>query len=168
MLEAREPFTLDTTDDPLQRALGLAYHYLNRRERTVEEVRRHLQRQGVAAEHIGDTIEELRGNGYLDDARFVALFAQDKRELEEWGDDRIRRGLIERGIDRELIDAELGPAQPSSELERALVLLRRRFPMPPRDRRERDRALGVLLRKGYECELALEALRMHAAGATPA
>jgi regulatory protein len=40
-----------------------------------------------------------------------------------------------------------------------VALLRRRFPTPPSDDRERTRALGVLLRKGYECELAHEAIR---------
>jgi SOS response regulatory protein OraA/RecX len=47
-------------------------------------------------------------------------------------------------------------------MERALEILRRRFPSPPRERRDRDRALAVLLRKGYEPELALDALTAHA------
>jgi hypothetical protein len=34
--------------------------------------------------------------------------------------------------------------------------------VPPRERRERERALGVLLRKGYESELALDALSAYA------
>ena len=34
----------------------------------------------------------------------------------------------------------------------------------PADRRERERALGVLLRKGYESELALDALSAYARG----
>jgi hypothetical protein len=34
----------------------------------------------------------------------------------------------------------------------------------PADRRERERALGVLLRKGYESELALDALHAYARG----
>jgi regulatory protein len=49
-------------------------------------------------------------------------------------------------------------------MDRALAVLRRRFPQPPEDRRERDRALGVLLRKGYESDLALDALAVHARG----
>ena len=40
-------------------------------------------------------------------------------------------------------------------------MLSRRFPKPPRDRRGRDRALGVLLRKGYDIDLALDALARH-------
>jgi SOS response regulatory protein OraA/RecX len=45
------------------------------------------------------------------------------------------------------------------------VLLRRRFPDPPRERRERERALSMLLRKGYESELALDALAAHSRAA---
>jgi regulatory protein len=49
-----------------------------------------------------------------------------------------------------------------TELDRALGLLRRRFSIPPRDRRERDRALGVLIRKGYDPDLALDAITAYA------
>ena len=47
-------------------------------------------------------------------------------------------------------------------MEAALELLARRFPEPPQTPRDRDRALGVLVRKGYELELAYDALRRHA------
>jgi regulatory protein len=107
-------------------------------------------------------VQTLREQGYLDDARFARLFAADKRTLEGWGSDRIRRTLAGRGIDRDLIDAALAAGgAPDAERERALELLRRRFPTPPAERRDRDRALGFLLRKGYDSELALEALSEH-------
>jgi regulatory protein len=47
-------------------------------------------------------------------------------------------------------------------MEAALALLRRRFPAAPDTARERDRALGMLVRKGYELDLAHDALRRHA------
>ncbi|MGH2929282.1 MAG: regulatory protein RecX, partial [Solirubrobacteraceae bacterium] len=105
----------------------------------------------------------------LDDERFARLFVSDKRELEQWGSERIRRGLEARGIDRRLAETALSAvngdrAEPETELHRALALLRRRFPAPPEDRRTRERALGMLLRKGYETELALDALAAHARG----
>jgi regulatory protein len=153
--------------DRVQHALELAYGYLNPRERTVAEVRVRLEQRGVETSAIDQVIETLLEQGYLDDARFARIFAQDKRELEYWGADRIRRTLRHRGIDRELIDATLGAEPAQTELDRALALLRRRFPSPPRDRRERDRALGVMLRKGYESELALDALAAFASEAGP-
>ena len=95
--------------------------------------------------------------------------------------ERIRRGLSARGIDRALAELALAAAPEAidnldpdplraehrdegrgGELARALDVLRRRFPDPPRERRDRDRALGMLLRKGYEQELAIDALNAHA------
>ena len=150
-------------DDRLGHALGLAYRYLNRRERTVSEMHEYLIGRATDAEAASGAIRMLIEQGYLDDARFARVFAQDKRELEDWGSQRIKRGLLGRGIDRDLVEATLadtGTADGSAdgERDRALALLRRRFPAPPRDRRERERALGVLLRKGYDPELALDAL----------
>src|SRR5437016_118934 len=88
-------------------ALELAYRYLNRRERTVAEVRRYLIARGIEPGEVEAAIRELAEQGVLDDARFARLFVQDKRTLEHWGADRIRRGLESRGIDRELTEASL-------------------------------------------------------------
>ncbi|MDQ2758942.1 MAG: RecX family transcriptional regulator [Actinomycetota bacterium] len=153
-----------SADDRLQHALGLAYRYLNRRDRTEAEMRSHLQARGVDVAESDQAICTLTEQGYLDDARFARLFTQDKRELERWGRDRIARGLRARGIEPELIHPALDSESPDSELDRALRLLRRRLQAPPADRRERDRALGLLLRKGYDGELALDALAAYARG----
>ncbi len=151
--------------DHSQRALELAYRYLDSRDRTEAEVRAHLEGRGLPAGDVQRSVATLRDQGYLDDARFAHLLAQDKRTLEGWGSDRIRRTLSARGIDRELIEAALaGGDAPSGELDRAVTVLRRRFPAPPQERRERNRALAVLLRKGYDTELALEAMAQHASG----
>lgn len=160
-------------EERLQKALDLAYAYVNPRDRTVSEVRQRLQRRNVSEELTERAIQILGDQGFLDDARFARLFVADKRTLEQWGSERIRRGLLSRGVDRHLVDAALAEAsapgapdapdaEPESELDRALALLRRRFPVPPEDRRDRNRALGMLLRKGYESELALDALAAYA------
>jgi regulatory protein len=157
-----------THDDRLEPALEIAYAYLNRRERTQAEVRDRLGREQIPPAQIEAALEALIEQGYLDDARYARVFTEDRRTLDGWGSDRIQRTLLQRGIDREVIDAALRATQtqsPESELDRALALLRRRFPDPPRDRRERDRALGMVLRKGYDSELALEALMAYTRGA---
>jgi regulatory protein len=160
------PDPLDAAPEPpgaKRDPLELAYRYLNRRDRTEGEVRRHLAGKGVEADAAEAAIETLRDHGYVDDARYARLFAEDKRALEGWGTDRIRGTLALRGIDRDLIEAAVAAdGGAGAEMERALEILRRRFPSPPRERRDRDRALAVLLRKGYDAELALDALAVHA------
>jgi regulatory protein len=154
----RLPDAVGPTDDQLAQAIEFAFRYLDRRARTVDEMRRHLELKRVEASVVDRTLGTLIEDGYLDDARLARLFAEDKRDLEHWGAGRIERALLERGIDCELVDSALAAPDSEGELDRALALLRRRLRSAPRDRREREHALGVLLRKGYEPELALEAL----------
>lgn len=149
------------------RALALAYAHLNRRERTTAELRTYLARRELGEPAIEAALAELSELGYLDDARYARMFAEDKRALEGWGSERIRRALRERGVERDLVEQALAGEDAEDELGRALELLRRRFPHPPGDRRERDRALGMMIRRGYDGELALTALAAHARNERP-
>jgi regulatory protein len=145
----------------LQEALDLSFTYLGRRDRTAAEVRRHLERKRMEPAVIDGAIAELERQGYLDDARYAQRFAEDRRRLDAWGAERIERRLRALGVEPEDIRAAIG-ADDDSELDAALALLRRRFPEPPTTPRDAQRALGVLVRKGYELEVAYDALRRHA------
>ena len=145
----------------LQHARDLAWSALNRREHTVAELRRVLERKRVDPAEAEAVLAELREGGWVDDASYARRFAEDRRHLDGWGSERIARRLRAIGIDRRLIDEAVGARPAEEELDAALDLLRRRFPVPPADARERNRALGVLVRKGFELELALDAVRRH-------
>jgi len=141
-----------------QEALGLALQALGRKERSVAELGTWLRERGVADEELSGVVDQLVETGVLDDERFARRYAEDKRELSGWGSDRIRSALLERGIDYHDAEAALALEDSSDELDRATQLLveRRR---PLEDERERTRALGFLIRRGYEAELAYEAIR---------
>jgi regulatory protein len=148
----------------LQHALDLAFRYLNRRDRTVLEMRRFLEGKRVEPATIQEALAILHDQGYLDDARFARRFAADKRELDHWGADRIERRLATLGIGRDVVEASLGAPDRDGEMAAALEILRRRFPALGEDPRDRRRALGVLVRKGYDVELAGDAIRRHVRG----
>ena len=152
-------------EDPharLQLARDLAWRALNRRERTVTEMARLLADKRVEPSAIDAVVGELREQGYLDDESYARRFAEDRRRLDAWGPDRIERKLQSLGVPRELIEAALADRRQEDELAAAVTLLARRFPEPPQTLRDRDRALRVLVRKGYDAELAYDALRRHA------
>jgi regulatory protein len=146
--------------DDRERALQLAYRAVGQRDRTVAELRTLLERKRVEPESIAAAVAELRQAGLVDDARYARRFAEDKRELESWGAERIARELKRRGIAPDLIEAVVADRSREAELDTALLLLQRRVP-PPADDRERDRAWRLLIRRGYEAELAYEAVRRH-------
>lgn len=145
-----------------QHARDIAWRLLNRRDRTVAELRQKLAEKRIEPSTIELVVDELSESGYLDDGRYAQRFAEDRRRLDAWGSDRIERRLRVLGVDAEHIESALAEQDAGGELAAARQLLERRFPDPPQTPQERDRALGVLLRKGYGAELAYEALRRHA------
>jgi regulatory protein len=140
-----------------ERALELAYRAVNYRERTVAELRTFLERKRVEPAEIDAAVAELKAAGFLDDARYAQRYADDKRELERWGSERIARDLRRRGIAPDLVETVVADRSREAELRTALLL---RVP-PPGDDRERDRAWRLLVRRGYEPEIAYEAVRRH-------
>lgn len=141
------------------RALELAVGHLGRRDRTEAEVRRHLAAKEISDGAADAAVTELVRLGYLDDARYARTFAEDRRALDNWGSERIERKLLELGIDRDLVADAVRAREGAEELGAALELLRRRCREVPTSERERERALGMLVRKGYDLELAYDAVR---------
>jgi regulatory protein len=137
---------------------SLALSALGRKERTVTEMGSWLRARGVGEQEADEVVDRLVSNGTLDDARFARRYAEDKRELKGWGSERIRMALLDRGVSPEDIEAALHDAGSEQEVERAVGLLRQRGATLA-DALERQKALGVLIRRGYESEVACEAVR---------
>jgi regulatory protein len=134
---------------------ALALQALGRKERSVAELGAWLRKRGASPEEVDAAVGYLIAIGTLDDARFARRFAEDKRELAGWGNERIRTALLERGIAAEEVEAALGGGD---ELGRAEALLRSaRVGLD--DDQARARALGLLIRRGYGSEVAYEAIR---------
>jgi regulatory protein len=172
-----EPSTLFSDDDPpagqrkrpktaeerLQHAITLAYRHVTKRDRTVAEVRTHLEKRSVDATSLQGALDELTEVGYLDDGRYAERYVEDKRRLEGWGRLRIEQGLRRTGIDRELVDAALAddPLQ-DDEGELAVEALEQRLRgLPPDGDRGRQKALRMLATKGYALETAYAAVRTY-------
>jgi regulatory protein len=125
----------------------------------VAEIRRHLEAKGIGPSTIDEAVAELHEQGYLDDARFAQRFAEDRRALDAWGAERIERKLRDAGVPSEHIEAALATQSADEAREAAIEILRRRLSAPPQDDRGRERALGLLVRRGYDLELAYDAVR---------
>jgi regulatory protein len=141
-------------EDPYE----LALRALGRKERTESELRSWLADRGVGEAEIAEVVELLAEAGAVDDEDFARRYAEDKRSLAGWGPGRIGEALAARGVAREHIDAALEVDDEERLLERAVALLRDRE-LRCTSEAERDRALRLLVRRGYPLETGYEAVR---------
>jgi regulatory protein len=139
-------------------AYELALKALSHKERTESELRSWLAERGVGEAEIEEVIALLAEAGAVDDADFARRYGEDKRVLAGWGPDRIAKALTARGVAREHIDLALAAEDEGRQLERAVALLRQRE-MRCNSAAERDRALHLLVRRGYPLDLGYEAVR---------
>ena len=138
-------------------ALLAALGTLNRRERTEAELRTWLRERGTSEDAIEYAIATLIETGDVNDERYAFTFADDKRDLAGWGRERIAGTLCERGIAAELIE-RCCVEERETQLARAVEqLLKRGDDLS--DDRGRARALAFLSRRGYEYEIAYDAIR---------
>ena len=132
---------------------------LSRKERTVAEMVAWLRDRGSSENEVEAAVSELVDTGALDDERFARRYAEDKRELSGWGEERIAASLTERGVAEDLVETAL-EADRDGELERAVAVLEERG-RPAADDASRSRCFSALARRGYSAELAYEAIRRY-------
>ncbi len=143
----------------MQEALERAFRYIAKRERTVAQLSARLERDGISTPVIGEVVAQMISDGYLSDQRFAALYAEDRRVIDGWGNERIIKNLRETGISTEIIEAVAGSRGHSDQVDDAIRVLDQRIGVKPSDERERERALGMLARRGYSLEIAYDAVR---------
>ena len=127
-------------------------------------MREWLDRREVEQAEIERIVGFLTENLALDDRAFALGFANDKREFSGWGRDRIRTVLLRRGVSPHLVDEALDQQgadgeQAETEVERAVRVLDQKG-ADLSDDRGRQRAFGLLARRGYEAEEAYAAIRI--------
>jgi regulatory protein len=151
-------------NDEHSRGLELALRALNSRERSEGELRDFLDRRQVEPAVVEDVVAAVVAEGLVDDAGYARRFTEDRRLLDRWGNERIGRELERRGIKPELVDEALVGHGYDEELAVAVELLHRRCSLPFDSDGERDKAWRMLVRRGYDPEVAYSAVRAHEQG----
>ena len=144
----------------MRRAFDLAGQAVSVRDRSVAELKTYLEGKRVEPDLIEEVVSELERSGVLDDARYAERFTEDRRSLMGWGPERIEQDLARRGVPAELIEAAVSRRTREDELVAARSLLADRFARLEDDR-ARNRAWQLLIRRGFDAELAYDAVRAH-------
>jgi regulatory protein len=140
------------TDLDQARQIGL--NYLAHRARTAAELSAHLVSRGVETAVADQVVERFVEVRLLDDAEFARQWVTARRARQRLADARLRRELLDKGVDPDTIAAALeaadqagGPSQ--ADLATAWAI-RRLGTMAGLDRATATRRLsGQLARRGY-------------------
>lgn len=146
----------------LDRALGL----LTRRDHSISELRRKLATPPVSrrnfkktatpsrtepditAADIDKVIAYCQDNDWLDDARFARRYVTG-RSKKGYGEQKIRMELMQKGIERDVIDAAFDEAQ-IDRAAQALEVAGKKFGLPlPSDREAKIKVQRYLLSRGF-------------------
>jgi regulatory protein len=148
-------------DDP-EVVLGAAARYLETRQRSVSEVRRHLVGGGYRAELVEAAIERLMAIGILDDEAFARTWIESRARARPRGEFALRRELMLKGVDRSLADELLEEREAAGEsggvdaaaAERLLARHAHALARVADPRARRQRAYALLARNGFDPETA--------------
>ncbi|OYT75090.1 MAG: hypothetical protein CFK49_04980 [Armatimonadetes bacterium JP3_11] len=137
----------------LAQAIAQSLRWLRIRDLSTHELAQRLAAKGYSDSETRDAIEWLRAEGYLSDERLTQRLIERYTEEQPSGRLRIEQEFARRGLHL--------PTMEGDEESRAVRALQERFGEPPMapTPREAARWFRFLLQRGFEPELAQNALR---------
>lgn len=148
-----------TQAEKISEAYAKTLHFLSFRSRSRKEVERKLF--GYDRPVVEEVISRLSSAGLIDDRLFSRRWIEDRSDLKGLGRRRLFSELLQKGIDREVIEEEL--EQLPHDLERAKRVAATRLERLNRGGTEADdsfknRIFSLLIRKGYDSGIARKAV----------
>lgn len=143
-----------------QNALDTAARMLSYRAMTEAALRDKLLNKGFAAQAVEDAVEYLRIHGFLDDQKYADSTVRSYTRR-GYGTMRIRQELRRRGVCQE--EAEIAMQSHEPEWARMRALLDKRLHGDLSDRKEVNKAIAALQRRGFRWEEIRKALNDYGA-----
>ena len=81
-----------------------AFSHLAARGHSVDELRQYLKKKNFSEKHIEETLDYMKGKGYLNDYEFSMSFVRAKMKSGRSGKDIIVRDLYRKGVGKRIID----------------------------------------------------------------
>lgn len=142
-------------------ARKIAMDRLAERERSRHELREALARRRIPDDVASAVIDDLADQGFVDDARFAALWVTSRQRSKGLAPTALRLELERKGVDREHIDAALAEVDEQAQHEAATRLVDRKLrSMADLPNEVAFRRLAAMLgRKGYPPHVAIAVVR---------
>lgn len=147
-------------EEEARKVINSALNFLSYRQRSEREIAQKLKEKGYEEVYIQRAISYCKEQGFIDDEVFAISFIKDKQNLNNLGQYRIKRELMQKGISENIIEAVL-IEDINLEYERALEIATKKYlSYKDDDRNKIYRKLGGFLqRKGYSFDIVSKILK---------
>ena len=135
--------------------------YCAYQERCVKDVRDKLKTFDIPEEEKSKILDYLLDNRFVNDERFAKSFVRGKVNQSGWGINKIRFHLMQKGIDKEIIDEALEQTDEEVYRQRLIDILKTKSKTIKADSDfEKKRKLATYaMQKGFEGNLVWEVLK---------
>ena len=135
--------------------------YCAYQERRVKDVCDKLKTFDIPEEEKTKILDYLLDNRFVNDERYAKSFVRGKVNQSGWGINKIRFHLMQKGIDKELIDEALGQTDEEVYRQRLIDILKTKSKTIKADSDfEKKRKLAAYaMQKGFEGNLVWEVLK---------
>ena len=127
----------------------------------MKDVRDKLKTFDIPEEEKSKILDYLLDNRFVNDERFAKSFVRGKVNQSGWGMNKIRFHLMQKGIDKELIDEALGQTDEAVYRQRLIDILKTKSKTVKAENGfEKKRKLAAYaMQKGFEGNLVWEVLK---------
>jgi regulatory protein len=152
--QANKPLTPDQVLDKMAK-------YCAYQERCVKDVRDKLKTFDLPQEEKHEILDYLLDNRFVNDERYAKSFVRGKINQSGWGVNKIRFHLIQKGIDKDIIEEALGQTDEEVYRQRLIDILKTKTKTIKADSDfEKKRKLAAYaMQKGFEGALVWEVLK---------
>ena len=149
-----QPFTPDQVLDKMVK-------YCAYQERCVKEVRDKLKTYDITQENRNKILDYLLDNRFVNDERYAHSFVRGKINQSGWGLNKIRFHLLQKGIDKDIIDEALSQTDEEVYRQRLIdILTAKAKTVKAGNGFDQKRKLATYaMQKGFEGDLVWEVLR---------
>lgn len=134
--------------------------YCAYQERCVKDVKDKLKTYDIAEKEKNIILEYLLDNRFVNDERFAKSFVRGKVNQSGWGVNKIRFHLIQKGIDKDIIEEALGQTDEEAYRQRLIEILKAKAKTvkAASDYEKKRKLAAYAMQKGFEGSLIWEVL----------
>lgn len=135
-------------------------HYCAYQERCHMEVREKCRQLGMWGDEVENAIAHLVEENFLNEERFAIAFAGGKFRMQQWGRKKIMMALKQKQISAYCLKKAMAAIDPEEYENTLLTLAEKKYQSLRSEQylKRRYKTLQFLLQRGFEQELAREAI----------